>query len=75
LFSGNSVMKSAIAAAAVLASIGTSASGAVPRWNPKAPENNEVLPAFSYASVESVLSAIGARATSAPGQRPSRLCW
>jgi hypothetical protein len=57
----DSDMKSAIAAAAALASIGSGAAGAVPRWNPKAPENNEVLPAFSYASVESVLAAIGAR--------------
>ena len=54
-------MKPAIAAASALALIGSSAAGAVPRWNPKAPENNEVLPAFSYASVEDVLAAIGAR--------------
>jgi hypothetical protein len=33
----------------------------VPRWNPRAPENHQVLPAFSYASVENVLTAIGAR--------------
>lgn len=54
-------MKSAIAAASAFALIGSSALGAVPRWNPKAPENSEVLPAFSYANVEAVLTAIGAR--------------
>ena len=31
------------------------------RWNPKAPENVQVLPAFNYATVEGVLNAIGAR--------------
>jgi Putative bacterial sensory transduction regulator len=31
------------------------------RWNPAAPENRQVLPTFSYATVESVLAAIGAR--------------
>ena len=60
-FAGNSDMKSAIAAAAAFAMLGSNAAGAVPRWNPKAPENSEVLPAFSSASVESVLTAIGAR--------------
>lgn len=32
-----------------------------PPWNPAAPENRVVLPTFNYASVETVLSAIGAR--------------
>lgn len=32
-----------------------------PRWNPKAPENAQLLPSFSYASVETVLDSIGAR--------------
>jgi hypothetical protein len=31
------------------------------RWNPKAPENAQALPAFSYATLEPVLAAIGAR--------------
>ena len=36
--------------------------GAAPgRWNPKAPENSELLPAFSHATVEPVLNAIGVR--------------
>src|SRR4051812_32449977 len=37
--------------------------GAQPAWNPAAPENRQVLPTFNYATVESVLSAIGAHAT------------
>ena len=32
-----------------------------PKWNPKAPENNQLLPAFSFAAVEPVLNAIGAK--------------
>ena len=31
-------------------------------WNPAAPENRQVLPTFNYATVESVLASIGARA-------------
>jgi hypothetical protein len=31
------------------------------RWNPKAPENGQLQPAFSQAAVEPVLAAIGAR--------------
>lgn len=31
------------------------------RWNPAAPENRQVLPTFNYATVESVISAVGAR--------------
>lgn len=33
----------------------------LPRWNPKAPENSQLIPAFSLGAVESVLAAIGAR--------------
>ena len=29
-------------------------------WNPRAPENNQLLPAFNYANVESVLTSIRA---------------
>ncbi len=32
-----------------------------PPWNPAAPENRQVLPTFNYATVETVLGAIGAR--------------
>jgi len=31
------------------------------RWNPKAPENAQLLPAFNFSTVESVLNMIGAR--------------
>ena len=34
---------------------------APPRWNPRAPENNQLLSTFGYATVEPVLEAIGAR--------------
>ncbi len=34
---------------------------APPKWNPRAPENAQVLPNFSFATVEPVLNAIGAR--------------
>lgn len=34
---------------------------ALARFNPQAPENRQVLPNFSYATVEPVLAAIGAR--------------
>jgi hypothetical protein len=37
------------------------AGAAAARWNPRAPENNELLPAFSHATVEPVLNAIGVR--------------
>jgi len=38
----------------------TPAAAQVP-WNPAAPENRQVLPTFNYATVESVLTQIGAR--------------
>jgi hypothetical protein len=31
------------------------------RWNPRAPENAQILPTFNYATVETVLNAVGAR--------------
>lgn len=33
----------------------------LPKWNPKAPENNQLLPAFTYANVTNILTAVGAR--------------
>jgi hypothetical protein len=50
-------------AALILAAIATAAPAQAPavRWNPAAPENRQVLPTFNYATVESVLGAIGAR--------------
>lgn len=32
-----------------------------PKWNPRAPENNQVLPTFNLANVETVVRSIGAR--------------
>jgi hypothetical protein len=52
-------MRHFIAAALLLAATSTSAT--VPRFNPRAPENNQVLASFNYNSVEPVLAAIGAR--------------
>jgi len=37
------------------------ATAQAPPWNPAAPENRQVLPTFNYGTVESVLTAIGAR--------------
>ncbi len=50
-----------LGATAALAWAAAAAAQAPPRWNPAAPENRQVVPAFSYATVESVLAAIGAR--------------
>ena len=48
--------------AAALALAGAAASAQTPApWNPAAPENRTVLPTFNYATVESVLAAVGAR--------------
>lgn len=50
-----------IAAAAAL-STAAPAPGQVapPRWNPRAPENSQLLPTFNYATVGAVLDSIGA---------------
>jgi hypothetical protein len=52
-----------IAGAAAVSSAASAASAPlpVPRWNPRAPENSQLLPAFSFTTVEPVLAAIGAR--------------
>lgn len=45
-----------------------------PRWNPKAPENAQLHPAFAFATIEPVLDAIGARhQRSGTPARPSLL--
>lgn len=49
------------AGAALVGAVPATAQVAPPRWNPRAPENNQLLPAFSYATVASVLDAIGAK--------------
>ena len=45
------------------------------RWNPKAPENAQLLPTFNYASIEAVLKSIGAswRRTGREADKPSLL--
>jgi hypothetical protein len=66
-------MRLAIGAAALAIAAPAVGQGvAPPKWNPKAPENNQLLPAFSYGTVEPVLDAIGARhQRSGQGARPS----
>lgn len=49
-----------------------SAAPSAPRWNPAAPENRQLLATFNYATVESVLAEIGARAERrGPADRPA----
>ena len=57
--------------AALAAAVPASGGGVAPqRWNPRAPENAQLLPTLCYATVEPVLSAIGARyqRTGQPGK-------
>lgn len=58
------------AAALSILILASTAAVPVPRWNPKAPENGQALPSFSYATLEPVLAAIGARhqRAGAPGK-------
>lgn len=55
----------AACAALILVNVGGAALAQAPpapaRWNPAAPENRQVLPTFNYATVEGVLTAVGAR--------------
>jgi hypothetical protein len=55
------MIQAAGAALLLLAVPALSQGVAPPKWNPRAPENTQLLPAFSYESVEPVLNAIGAR--------------
>jgi hypothetical protein len=54
-------MRAALVALCLFGCSSASAQVAPQRWNPAAPENRQVLPNFSFATVESVLTAIGAR--------------
>jgi hypothetical protein len=55
-------VKTLLLASALAASLAAPAAAQAPaRWNPKAPENDQLLSTFNYASVESVLTAIGAK--------------
>jgi hypothetical protein len=67
-----SVMRTAVTAALALLSAGAATAQTAPaRFNPKAPENSQLVPAFNYAAVESVLDSIGARHQRA-GTAPNR---
>jgi hypothetical protein len=55
----------------ILAAANVTTPPLLPRWNPKAPENTQTLPAFSYETVEPVLAAVGARFRRAGGN-PAR---
>ena len=50
-----------IAGAAALVAAAPAYGAGPARWNPRAPENTQILPVFNYAGVESVLDSIGAR--------------
>ena len=50
-----------VSLAFLLCASATPAAAQSPPWNPAAPENRQVLPTFSYATVEPVLTAVGAR--------------
>lgn len=54
-------LKKAIAALSLIAAAPAPAAAAPGRWNPRAPENAQILPAFNQANVEQVLAMIGAR--------------
>ncbi len=65
-------MQAAVATLLILAQSAPAAAPTV-RWNPKAPENGQALPAFSYATLEPVLTAIGARYQRAGSQGKPQL--
>jgi hypothetical protein len=54
-------MRTGIAVAPLILVFALPAGAQAPPWNPAAPENRQILPSFNYATVESVLTAIGAR--------------
>lgn len=58
---------------ALLLAAGQAHAQAPERWNPKAPENAQLLPTFNYATVEAVLKSIGAsyRRTGVDAGKPS----
>jgi hypothetical protein len=55
------MLRAGLAALAVLAPVAAAAQPPAPGFDPAAAENRQVLPAFSYATVEPVLIQIGAR--------------
>jgi hypothetical protein len=54
-------MMKGIAALLALAGASAAAQSALPRWNPRAPENSDLLATFNYGNVEGVLRSIGAQ--------------
>jgi hypothetical protein len=54
-------MRTVAVAALMLFAVAPATAQETIRWNPAAPENRQLVPTFNYATVESVLSAIGAR--------------
>ena len=54
-------MRAALAVLMFVAAAPVAAQTAPARWNPAAPENRQILPTFNYATVESVLTQIGAQ--------------
>lgn len=45
----------------IAANLAAAQTGSVPKWNPAAAENTQVIPSFSYRTLPPVLNAIGAR--------------
>ncbi len=55
-------MRAVLVASILIAGSATFAQAPPARWNPAAPENRQLMATFNYGTVESVLTAIGARA-------------
>jgi hypothetical protein len=56
------MMRAALAVLIFVAANPVAAQTAPARWNPAAPENRQMMPTFNYATVETVLTQIGAQA-------------
>ena len=66
----------ALLPACLLATATPAATAPAVKWNPKAPENSQLLPAFSPESIEPVLAAIGARfQRSGTAEKPQLLAF
>ena len=57
--------------AMLLPTVPAAAGAALPRWNPRAPENSQLVPGFDAGNVSDVLKAIGARSQRS-GSDPSK---
>jgi hypothetical protein len=56
------MMRAVLAVLIFFAASPLAAQTAPARWNPAAPENRQIMPTFNYATVETVLTQIGAQA-------------